>query len=154
MAARAVLLVAIVTGGCNATGATQIPTVKLATPTPPTTASGSAVVISTPPSLRGTWTADVEGTTASSGVWTLEITAANLALQNPVGGDSFTLDPTSITDTSMVLPAAADCPDQSVVTPGMYSLALTGDALVITAVSDSCGDRRAVLVAGPWARKH
>jgi hypothetical protein len=148
---KGLLLVAasVVAVACNATGATPIPT----QPTPPPSISVTAAVsISTPADLRGTWTADVQGTTASSGIWKLEISASNLSLQNPVGGEPFTLDPTSMTETSLVLPAGEDCPDQKVVTPGTYTLALTGDSLVITLVSDSCGDRSGVLAAVPWTR--
>lgn len=140
---------ALVIAACNATGATPIPTRTAPTPT---TSMTDAPAISTPIALRGTWVADVQGTTASSGVWRLEVTESNVSLQNPVGGDPFTLDPSSMTATSMVLPAASDCPDQSVVTPGTYALALTGDSLVITVESDSCGDRSAVLVSAPWIR--
>jgi hypothetical protein len=102
--------------------------------------------------MRGTWTADVQGTTASSGIWKLEISASNLSLQNPVGGEPFTLDPTSMTETSLTLPAADDCPDQSVITPGTYKLALINNQLVITLVSDSCGDRSGTLATVPWTR--
>lgn len=133
---------------CNATGATPIPT---RTATPSLAAVTAGPVISTPAALRGTWTADVQGTSASSGVWILEISESNMSLQNPVGGEPFTLDPSSMTATSIVLPAASDCPDQSVVTEGTDSLALAGQSLVIKVVSDSCGDRSAVLVAEPWA---
>ena len=146
----AVAVAAIAATGCNATGATPIPT---RTAPPPTASVTAAPLISTPAALRGTWTADVQGTTASSGVWILEISATNVSLQNPVGGEPFTLDPVSMTATSMVLPAASDCPDQSVVTPGTYALALTATSLAITVVSDSCGDRSAVLVSAPWTRK-
>lgn len=139
----------LVAAACNATGATPITTPTAPTPTTSITAAPG---ISTPIALRGTWMADVQGTTASSGVWKLEVSESNVSLQNPVGGDPFTLDPSSMTATSMVLPAASDCPDQSVVTPGTYALALTGDSLVITVESDSCGDRSAVLVSAPWIR--
>jgi hypothetical protein len=139
----------VVAVACNATGATPIPT---QTAPPPSISATAAPSISTPADLRGTWTADVQGTTASSGIWKLEISASNMSLQNPVGGEPFTLDPTSMTGTSLVLPAGEDCPDQTVVTPGTYTLALTGDSLVITLVSDSCGDRSGVLAAVPWTR--
>ena len=140
----------LVAVGCNATGATPIPTRTAPTPT---TSMTDAPAISTPIALRGTWVADVQGTTASSGVWKLEVSESNVSLQNPVGGEPFTLDPSSMTATSMVLPAASDCPDQSVVTSGTYVLALAGDSLVITVESDSCGDRSAVLVSTPWTRE-
>lgn len=136
--------------GCSATAATPIPT---RTPTPTTAPVTAAPVISTPAALRGTWSAEVRGTTASSGVWVMTISESNISLQNPIGGEPFTLDPSAMTTTSLVLPAASDCPDQSVVTPGTYTLALTGDSLVITLVSDSCGDRIGTLVTSPWTRK-
>ena len=147
--AAAAAAASVVGVACNATGATPIPT---RTATAPPISVTAAPSISTPADLRGIWTADVQGTTASSGIWRLEISASNLSLQNPIGGDPFTLDPSSMTETSMVLPAAADCPEQSVITPGTYTLALTGDSLVITLVSDSCGDRSGVLTAARWTR--
>ncbi len=147
------LAVALAAAACNATGAPPLPT---ATPVPipsKATPATPAPVVVTPDDLRGSWTANVQGTTASSGLWTLEISSADLMLQNPVGGDLFSLGPTLVSETSLVLAADAECPDQATVTPGTYTLALTGDSLRITLVSDSCGDRSGVLVAGPWTRK-
>lgn len=148
-AAIGLLLFAFAATACNATGETDAPT---RTPAPSITTS-VAPAVSTPVAMRGTWTADVQGTSSSSGAWTLEITESNLALTNPVGGDPFTLDPVSMTDTTLVLPAGSDCPDQSVVTAGTYTLKLSGGTLTIGLVSDSCGDRSAVLVTSPWSRK-
>jgi hypothetical protein len=145
----AVIGLALAAAACNATGATPIPTRATAPTAAPATTAPS---ISTPPALRGLWTAEVIGTSASSGRWILAITETNISLQNPVGGEPFTLDPVSMTSTSLVLPAASDCPDQSVVTPGTYTLALIGDRLVITLIGDSCGDRSATLTTSPWKR--
>lgn len=138
------LLVALIAAGCNATGLAPLPT--------PTAPPSAAPAVTTPVALRGTWTADVRGTSASSGAWKLIISDSNLALQNPIGGEPFTLDPVAFTETSIVFPAAADCPDQTSVTPGTYSIALRGDSLVFTLGSDSCGDRSATLVTAPWTR--
>ena len=151
--AAALLLTIAIAAACNATGAQPLPT---ATAIPVTTAAPAATplpAITTPADLRGTWTADVEGTTASSGIWTLNISESNLTLQNPVEGDLFSLGPTAISETSLVLAADSGCPDQTTVTDGTYTLKLNGDSLVITLVSDSCGDRSATLVTGPWTRK-
>ena len=142
-------LLALVAAACNATGDVPGPT---AGPTASATAS-SAPAISTPVDLRGTWTADVQGSTASSGVWTMLISDSNVALQTPVGGDAFTLDPISMSDAGVTFPADADCPDQSAVTQGVYTFSLDGDTLRIVLTSDSCGDRSAVLGAAPWTRK-
>jgi len=142
--AAALILVATMAASCGATGVTPLPTATIAVTSAPVT---------TPASLRGTWTSDVVGTTASSGKWMLLISDSNVALQNPVGGDPFTLDPTSMSETSIVFPAAADCPDQKSVTEGQYTIALTGDTLVFTLVNDSCGDRSATLTTAPWRRK-
>lgn len=148
-----VAVLALVATACNATGAKPLPT---ATATPVATAAPAATplpAITTPADLRGTWTADVEGTTASSGIWTLNISESNLTLQNPVGGDLFSLGPTAISETALVLAADSGCPDQTTVTDGTYTLKLTGNSLAITVISDSCGDRRATLVSAPWTRK-
>ncbi len=144
-----ILLLALVAAACNATGDEPGPT---AGPTALATAS-SAPAISTPIDLRGTWTADVQGTTASSGVWTMLISDSNVSLQNPIGGDAFTLDPISMSDAGVTFPAAADCPDQSAVTEGVYTFNLDGDTLHIVLTSDSCGDRSGTLVTAPWKRK-
>ena len=144
-----ILLLALVAAACNATGDVPLPT---AGPTAAATAS-SAPAISTPVDLRGTWTADVQGTTASSGVWTMLISDSNVSLQNPVGGDAFTLDPISMSDAGVTFPADADCPDQSAATQGVYTFSLDGDTLRIVLTSDGCGGRSAVLGAAPWKRK-
>ena len=146
----AIIALALAAAGCNATGATPIPPVVTQAPTrAPTT---PAPVVSTPEALRGSWTADIQGTTASSGIWTLVITESNVMLQNPFG-ELFSVGPTSVSETAMVLAASPDCPDQSTVTPGTYILALAGDALTITVEADSCGDRSGVLATTPWTRK-
>jgi hypothetical protein len=146
----ALALLVVVAAACNATGATPIPTRAATTTHAPVTA---APVVVTPEALRGTWTADVQGTTASSGIWTMEISSSNVTLQNPASGDLFSLGPTFVSETSLVLGADPDCPDQATVTPGTYTLALAATSLVISVVSDSCGDRTGVLVASPWTRK-
>jgi hypothetical protein len=133
----ALILAAVAVAACNAPAATRLPT---------------SASIETPAALRGTWTADVRGTSASSGAWKLTITDTNFALQNPVGGDPFTLDPTAVTETSVAFPADEGCPDQTTVTEGRYTMALTGNTLVFTLVSDSCGDRSATLTTTPWVR--
>src|SRR5215210_1449656 len=92
-----ILALALLAAGCNATGATQRPV--QATLAPPTQAPTQGPLLTTPAALRGPWTADIAGTTASSGHWTLLLTESNLSLQNPVGGDPFTLDPVSFTET-------------------------------------------------------
>ena len=81
------------------------------------------------------------------------ISDSNVSLQNPVGGDAFTLDPISMSDAGVTFPADAGCPDQSAVTQGVYTFSLDGDTLRIVLTSDSCGDRSAVLGAAPWKRK-
>lgn len=147
----AFMLLALAAAGCNATGATPSPVP--ATPPPATQAASLAPAITTPAALRGTWTAEITGTTSSSGLWILVISESNLSLQNPIGGEPFTLNPTSMSETAMVLPAESDCPDQSTVTPGTYALALAGDKLIITVKSDSCHDRSGVLSTQTWTKK-
>ncbi len=118
----------------------------------PSASAGPKIAIAT--RLQGTWTSDVQNTTATSGLWTLKIDAANAYLKNPqAGADFFSIDPTSFDAGAMVLPAAADCPDQATVTEGRYTYVLAGDVLTFTLVADSCGDRSGTLVAGPWARQ-
>ena len=147
------LLLAMAATACNATGAPPLATptsVPVSTARTPATA---APVVVTPMDMRGTWTANVQGTTASSGIWMMEISSSNMTLQNPIGGDLFSIGPSFVSETLLMLAADAGCPDQVTVTPGNYTLALSGNTLRITLVSDSCGDRSGVLVASPWTRK-
>ncbi|MEO5704141.1 MAG: hypothetical protein ABIZ52_01025 [Candidatus Limnocylindrales bacterium] len=52
-----------------------------------------------------------------------------------------------------MLEADSGFTDQATVTDGIYTVALSGDSVRITLVSDSCGDRSGVLVTAPWTRK-
>jgi hypothetical protein len=139
----------LVTGGCSAGGSSPAASAT-AVPTTPATAQPLVVV---PTTLRGTYTASISGTTASSGTWTLEITASDLLLTNPNGGDPFSVDPSAVTESQLTVRPAADCPDQSTVTDGVYAISLTGATLTFTADHDSCGDRKATLASAPWTRK-
>ncbi|HEY3333613.1 MAG TPA: hypothetical protein VGK16_00140 [Candidatus Limnocylindrales bacterium] len=143
ISATALVLALLGAIACNAPAVTPLPTATAAPVTPS---------IVTPAALRGTWTAEVRGTSASAGVWKLLISDSNFALQNPIGGDPFTLDPTAVTETSVVFPPGEDCPDQTTVTEGRYSMTLRGNTLTFTLISDSCGDRSATLTTTPWSR--
>ena len=143
------LLAALAVGGC-AVKPTPSPT---AATIPATASAGPSNAATTPPSLRGTYTADIEGTTASSGVWTLTITPTDVLITNPRSTEPFSVDPHEISETRLVVLAAPDCPDQASVTDGEYAISLQGDTLTFTAVHDSCGDRKAVLATTPWIRK-
>ena len=136
-------------GGC-AVKATASPTASAATAA---ITVGPSNPVTTPPDLRGTYTADIEGTTATSGVWTLTITETDVLITNPHSTEPFSVDPHEVTETLLTLMPAQDCPDQSEVTTGQYSISLQGDKLTFTAVQDSCGDRKAVLSTAPWTRK-
>ena len=116
-------------------------------------AVAAAPAMTVPPALLGVWASDVRGTTATSGHWLLKGEPGNLSLKNPVGSEYFTLDPTLVSDHEIVVPAAADCPDQTAVMEGRYTYAITGSELVITLVSDSCGDRAGTLTVAPWTRQ-
>lgn len=142
------LLAVVAVGGC-AVKATPSPT-----PPPAATPAGPAAsnTRTTPPDLRGTYTADIEGTTASSGIWTLTITETDVLITNPRSTEPFSVDPHEVTETKLVVLASQDCPDQSTVTDGEYTMKLEGDKLTFTALHDSCGDRKAVLATEPWTR--
>jgi len=133
----------------------QPPGVAAAPATPSATSSPMPLSsVSIPAELQGTWEADVTGTTASSGGWTLKGTADDLLLHNPVGAadDFFSVDPIAISPTTLTLATSSDCPDQATITEGSYTWAITGGKLVIKLVSDSCGDRSGVLTKTPWAK--
>lgn len=142
-------LAVLALGGCAVKGTPS--------PTAPAPTAATTVVPSnlgtTPPDLRGTYTADIEGTTATSGVWTLTITETDVLITNPHSTEPFSVDPREVTETLMTLLPAQDCPDQSQATAGQYSISLQGDKLTLTAVQDSCGDRKAVLSTAPWTRE-
>jgi hypothetical protein len=142
------VLAALVVGGC-AVKATPSPTIPGATPATSAQASTGGT---TPPDLRGTYTADIEGTTATSGIWTLTITETDVLITNPGGSEPFSVDPHEVTETSLLVVPSQDCPDQSTVTDGEYAISLKGNVLTFTALHDSCGDRKAVLATAPWTR--
>ncbi|MEO8272696.1 MAG: hypothetical protein ABI620_01350, partial [Chloroflexota bacterium] len=119
--APATLLLVLAAAACNATGVPALPTPTAVPISTPFTPASATPVVVTPVNMRGTWTADVQGTTASSGIWTLEISSSNMTLQNPVGGDLFSIGPISVSETSLVLAADSGCPDQATVTDGTYS---------------------------------
>jgi hypothetical protein len=92
----------------------------------------------------------VVGTTASEGGWKLDITSSDLLLTNPIGGDSFSIDPTGVGETSMTLRSGDDCASQA---DARYTIALKGTSMTLTALEDTCGDRKAVLTTTPWTRE-
>ena len=117
-----------------------------------TATAGQAISsLSIADALQGTWKATVENTTASSGSWQLRVTANDMLLQNPVGGDEFSIQPIALTDSSLTLAADAGCPDQTSVTDGRYTYVITGEVLTFTAIGDSCGDRKGVLTSSKLA---
>lgn len=142
-------IAALAIGGCAAGGSSPAASAT-AVPTMAPTAAPPVVV---PTALRGTYTASVSGTTATSGTWTLQITASDLLLTNPNGGDPFSVDPSAVTESQLTVRPGADCPDQSTVTDGVYAISLTGATLTFTADHDSCGDRKATLATAPWTRR-
>jgi len=164
--AAALLVLAVGIAACSRP-AVQPPGVGAAAPSP-SVANGAAApspsaslalgtpapVVAVPAALRGNWTAKVSSTTATSGVWRFIASADDLALGNPKPySDPFPLNPTAITATTFTLDVDHECPDQGVATEGRYTWAVAAGSLTITAISDSCGDREAVLTAAPWTRQ-
>jgi hypothetical protein len=119
------------------------PTVRpTATPVP------RSVVI--PEAFRGTWTSDMNGTSASSGTWTLRITEHDAELRNPIAGSGaefFSLNPDAATTDRLELAADPDCP------AGHYAWAIEDGRLTFATTADVCEDRLAVLTTGPWSRQ-
>ena len=154
MVALLLLLAATTVAACGRP-AVQPPGVAAVASGPAATASPTPLpTVSIPSELQGTWHAVVTGTTATSGDWTLKGTASDLLLKNPGAADNdyFSVEPIAITPTMLTLGADSGCPDQATVTEGSYTWALTGGRLVITLVSDSCGDRAATLTKTPWSK--
>lgn len=107
-----------------------------------------------PESLQGTWKGMLEGTTASSGRWTLTITENEMLLTNPhPGSDPFPIGLTAITDDQVTFVADSECSDHGPVREGKYSYVLSGQQLAFTMIDDSCGDRIAVVSKTPWERQ-
>ena len=147
------LLATLAVGGCSAgpgrpsrsvSPAAVEPTPATAVPSPSTV--GGLVV---PSELRGSYRASVVGTTASEGAWKLDISASDLLLTNPIGGDPFSIDPTGIDATRMTLRSGQDCDAQR---DASYTIALEGSLLIVRALEDTCADRKAVLTTTSWTR--
>jgi hypothetical protein len=152
-AAVGVLVAMVAIGGCS--GGPGRPTSSVSQPTSEASAStpgnlSTAGILVVPASLIGTYEASVVGTTASSGIWKLEIKPWDLLLTNPVGGDAFSIDPVTVDATQMTLRSSSDCEDQ---TDGQYTISLKGTQLTFTAIRDGCGDRKATLTTTPWTRR-
>ena len=154
LAGIVVLLAATSLVGCARQEAGASPTpastprASVAATNPPPLATPSSTplpVVAMPSNLQAKWKSIVRGTTASSGECELQITPNDMLLQNPGGGDQFSLEPIAITASTLTLPADSGCPDQSTVTEGSYTYTLSNGVLRFTAVSDSCGDRKGVL---------
>jgi hypothetical protein len=158
----AIAVAALAVGACSS-GASPTPSASVAqaasvAPTAIASAGPTAIASLAPPvvvpaALRGTYTAAVNGTTASSGTWTMEMTASDILLTNPIGGDAFSVDPSAVSETSLTVRPSSDCPDQATITDGQYTMSLSGATLTITALHDSCGDRKATLSTTAWTRK-
>lgn len=148
-----VLVAVVALGGCS--GGPGRPTNSVSQPTEAPSASTAGADSTTfglvvPASLLGTYEAAVIGTTASSGIWKLEIKPWDLLLTNPIGGDPFSIDPVAIDATQMTLRSSSDCEDQ---TDGRYTISIKGTQLTFTATRDGCGDRKATLTTTPWTRQ-
>lgn len=146
LAAVVVLLVA----ACSSSGAPggQQGAAATAAPTAAASAAPSTAPVAMPASMQGTWTSNVTGTTASSGVWTLRISKDNIELKNPNASDAeyFSLNPGSATDAALDLNADPDCQGAS------YAWRIDAGKLLLVSPDDPCGDRKAVLTAGPWTK--
>jgi hypothetical protein len=93
---------------------------------------------------------DVGG--ASPGRWTLTINAGDATFDGP-DGRHIPLMPTEISETRMIVPADANCPNNDPAPgEGEYELEPSGDSLTFTKVQDPCGDRAFTLTIHTWQR--
>jgi len=149
-----VAILAASTAGCAGPGAAS----PAPTPTPAPQLTATALVSMAPPALaipqvlQGLWTASVSGTTATSGAWKLNVTTTDMLLQNPIGEDEFSINPIAATDSTLTLAADPGCPDQATVSQGKYTYVLSAGKLTISAIDDTCGDRRGVLTDTSWTK--
>jgi len=146
-----VAAIALATTACSPGSGLGAQQLAAATASPAVAAASteSRPAVSIPAAMLGTWTANVEGTTATSGTWTLRASAHDLELKNPHGTDDafFSLNPTSADGTSIDLAQDPDC------AAATYSWRLEQSKLVFDISADSCIDRKAVLTATPWIRQ-
>jgi hypothetical protein len=89
---------------------------------------------------------------ASPGRWTLTINAGDATFDGP-GGRHIPLMPTEISETRMIVPADANCPNNDPAPgEGEYELESSGDSLTFTEVQDPCGDRAFTFTIHTWQR--
>ena len=138
-----VLVALLLLAGCGSAGAAQGQQAAAATAAP------AAETVRIPDALLGTWKADVIGTSASSGTWTLRITADDMELLNPIAtseDEYFSINPKTISDTGLTLWEEPDCDAAE------YEWSIDGGSLTFEAVKDECIDRPAVLTTTAWQR--
>ena len=139
----AALVALLLLAGCGSAGGVPGQQAAAATAAPP------AVALQIPDELLGTWKADVTGTSASSGTWTLRITADDMELLNPIAtsdDEYFSINPKTISDTGLTLWEEPDCEAAE------YEWSIDGGSLTFEAIKDTCMDRPAVLTTTPWQR--
>ena len=149
-----VAIVAASTAGCAGSGAASLAPTLTPAPQPTATAlvSTAPAALAIPQALQGLWIASVTGTTATSGAWKLNVSATDMLLKNPIGGDEFSINPIAATDSTLTLAADPGCPDQATVGQGNYAYVLSADKLTIRAIDDTCGDRKGVLTQTSWTK--
>ena len=138
-----ILVATLLLAGCGSAGAAQGQQAAAATAAPVTES------VQIPEALLGTWKADVIGTSASSGTWTLRITADDMELLNPIAtseDEYFSINPKTITDTALTLWEEPDCEAAE------YGWSVDGGSLTFEVVTDTCIDRPAVLTTTAWQR--
>ena len=145
-----VAAVVVLVAACSSSGAPggQQGAAATAAPTAAASSAATAGPVAMPASMQGTWTSMVTGTTATSGLWTLRISKDNVELKNPNASEAeyFSLNPGSATDTGLVLNDDPDCQGAT------YAWHLDAGKLVLVSPDDPCGDRKAILTAGPWTK--
>ena len=138
-----VLVALLLLAGCGSAGG--VPGQQAAA----ATAAPSAAALQIPEALLGTWEADVVGTSASAGTWTLRITADDMELLNPIAtseDEYVSINPKTISDTGLTLWEEPDCEAAE------YEWSIDGGSLTFEAVKDTCIDRPAVLTTTAWQR--
>ena len=123
-----------------------------------TTDTSSAEPTASSSTLDGTYAMQVrEGDSgksggASPGRWRLTIASGDATLDGP-GGRHIPLNPTSLSEKGMVVPADDQCPNNDPAPgEGTYELAQGGTGLKFRKLSDPCRDRAFTLTVHEWRR--
>jgi hypothetical protein len=147
-------LAALATSACGSRAVVAPTATPAAAATATAKPSGTPYHVNVPVAVQGKYTADISGTSISSGKWAFEITHNEILATNPApGADAFALGVTDITPDHVTFFADPDCTPGNTDKEGVYTYALVNNELRFTVIDDLCLDRQATLTTTPWQRQ-